>query len=130
MQKNEKRKPLFSVTAADCDIDTFCTGGPGGQAQNKKATGVRFTHRASGAVGESRTFRSQHQNKMAAWERMGKSKTFQAWAKIEAAKRKGVKSTEQRVEEGMAPHNIKTEVLDGNSRWQERKPEELTGDES
>lgn len=126
MRKNEKRKPVVTVTAADCKKDTFCTGGPGGQAQNKVASGVRFTHKASGAVGESRTHRSQEMNKREAWSRMCATKKFQAWIKMEHARKLGAETVEQRVEREMAPYNLKTEVLDEGQKWQERKPEELT----
>lgn len=107
MKKNKKL--LFSVTIKDCDIATFCTGGPGGQKQNKTASGVRITHRASGAVGEGREHRSQNANKKAAWERMGKSKTFQAWAKVQAARIQGEPSIEEVVEKALAESNIKEE---------------------
>jgi len=65
-KKNQDRKPFLSVTMADCDLKTFAAGGPGGQHQNTSNTGVRITHRASGAVGEARDSRSQLQNKQAA----------------------------------------------------------------
>ena len=130
MNIKRDRKPVVSVTAADCRKDTFCTGGPGGQAQNKVHSGVRFTHKASGAVGESRNHRSQEMNKREAWKRMCATKTFQAWIRMEHARRMGVETTEQRVERQMADHNIKTEVLDEGQKWQERKVEDLTKDES
>ena len=36
------KKLLFSVGKKDLDIQTFCTGGPGGQNQNRKKNGVRI----------------------------------------------------------------------------------------
>src|SRR5206468_9201593 len=42
--------------------DTFRSGGPGGQHQNKTESGVRYTHIPSGIAAESRTERSQHKN--------------------------------------------------------------------
>ena len=72
----KQRRLLFSVTAADCDMQTFNASGPGGQHRDKKQTAVRFIHKASGAVGESREHRSQYANKKAAWTRMGESKKF------------------------------------------------------
>jgi peptide chain release factor 2 len=42
--------------------DTFRSGGPGGQHQNKTESGVRYTHLPSGIAAESRTERSQHKN--------------------------------------------------------------------
>lgn len=63
---------IISYDKKDFRIDTFCAGGNGGQNQNKRQTGVRITHLPSGLVGESREHRSQHQNKMTAWRRLGK----------------------------------------------------------
>jgi peptide chain release factor 2 len=42
--------------------DTFRSGGPGGQHQNKTESGVRYTHLPSGIAAESRSERSQHKN--------------------------------------------------------------------
>jgi protein subunit release factor B len=70
------RERILSVTLADCRVDTFRAGGKGGQNQNKRETGVRITHRASGAVGQSREERSQLQNKKQAFRRMAESNTF------------------------------------------------------
>ena len=46
----------------DLRRDTFRSGGPGGQHQNKTESGVRYTHIPSGIAAESRTERSQHKN--------------------------------------------------------------------
>ena len=78
------RKFMFRVTAKDCRVDTFCSGGPGGQNQNKVHSGVRVTHEPSGAIGESRESRDQLHNKRAAFARMAKSNKFRAWAWVEA----------------------------------------------
>ena len=59
----KNKKLLFSLIAKDFKWGYFSTGGPGGQNQNRKLNGVRCTHEASGAVGESREFKSQDQNK-------------------------------------------------------------------
>ena len=45
---------LFSITKDDFRVDTFRSGGKGGQNQNKVESGVRIVHVASGAIGESR----------------------------------------------------------------------------
>jgi len=42
--------------------DTFRSGGPGGQHQNKTESGVRYTHLPTGVASESRSERSQHKN--------------------------------------------------------------------
>ena len=46
----------------DLERDTFRSGGPGGQHQNKTESGIRYTHLPSGIAAESRTERSQHKN--------------------------------------------------------------------
>lgn len=81
-----KKELLFSVKKDDFDVQTFRSGGKGGQNQNKVESGVRITHRKSGAIGESRTERSQHQNKKYAFKRLVDSDKFQKWLKIEASK--------------------------------------------
>lgn len=75
------RQLVRRITLRDCDRQTFRAGGPGGQNQNVRETGVRIVHRESGAVGESREQRHQHQNEKTAWRRMGESLTFRAWAR-------------------------------------------------
>src|SRR5258708_10780103 len=42
--------------------DTFRSGGPGGQHQNKTESGVRYTHIPTGVAAESRSERSQVKN--------------------------------------------------------------------
>lgn len=71
-----ERTLLFSVTLADCDVQTFRAGGKGGQNQNKRDTGVRIIHRVSGARGEARDERSQLQNKRNAFKRMTEHPLF------------------------------------------------------
>ena len=75
------RELVTSVTLADCEVQTFKSGGPGGQNQNKRDTGVRIIHHPSGARGESREERSQLQNKKVAFRRMSESDAFRAWAR-------------------------------------------------
>lgn len=100
------REKVFSVTIKDCRVDTFRAGGKGGQNQNKRSTGVRITHPASGAVGEARDGRGQLQNKRSAFERMAKSDTFQAWVRRVVA---GRPSLEERVDEMMKDENLRIE---------------------
>ncbi len=49
-----------------CRVDTFRSGGKGGQHQNVTESGVRLTHVPSGIVATSRSLRSQYGNKRAA----------------------------------------------------------------
>lgn len=73
------KQHVLTITKADLEIQTFRSGGPGGQHQNKTDSGVRIIHRASGAVGESRSDRSQHVNKKLAFRRMAQDGRFKAW---------------------------------------------------
>ena len=112
------RQKLFSVSIKDCRVECIAsTGGAGGQNKNRRHTAVRVTHPPSGAVGYSADERDQLRNKAAAFRRMAESSAFQAWAKLMASELVTGKSIEDRVEEAMAPENIKTEVKDEKGRW-------------
>jgi peptide chain release factor 2 len=52
----------IEVRPDDLKRDTFRSGGPGGQHQNKTESGVRYTHVPTGIAAESRSERSQHKN--------------------------------------------------------------------
>jgi len=111
------RRLLFSVTKKDFDIDTFRSGGHGGQNQNKIESGVRITHRDSGAVGECRETPDQHKNKKTAFRRLVETSKFKAWHRIRCSELLAGKTLEQLVDEDMDPQNIKTEVQDEQGRW-------------
>jgi protein subunit release factor B len=55
---------------AQCRVETFSAGGPGGQHQNRTESGVRLVHLATGVRATSRNERSQHRNKALALERL------------------------------------------------------------
>lgn len=52
----------IEIKPDDLKRDTFRSGGPGGQHQNKTESGVRYTHLPTGVAAESRSERSQHKN--------------------------------------------------------------------
>jgi peptide chain release factor 2 len=52
----------IEIRPEDLRRDTFRSGGPGGQHQNKTESGVRYTHIPTGIAAESRSERSQHKN--------------------------------------------------------------------
>lgn len=112
-----KKELLFSITKKDLDIQTFRGSGPGGQHRNKTDSAVRITHRASGAVGESQTDKSQHRNKRLALKRLTESNKFKIWLNRKAYEITSGKTIEQRVEESIIPKNLKIETKDEKDRW-------------
>lgn len=76
----------IEIRPEDVRVDTFCSGGPGGQHQNKTQSGVRLTHLPTGTVAESRSERSQHKNKEICW-RMLRTRIYEAVQAKEHAKR-------------------------------------------
>ena len=112
------KKLLYSVTKKDLRVQTFTSGGPGGQNQNKRETGVRITHPESGAVAECREQRSQGQNKKTALKRLTEHPKFKLWNAKRCYEILSGKTIEQRVEESMIPKNLKVEgIVDG--KWSE-----------
>lgn len=107
---------LFSVTMADCKLETFPASGAGGQHRDHGNTAVRITHLASGAVGEGRDNRSQLQNKKNALRRLSQTSKFKAWVAREVSIRSGLPTPEQLVEKAMVPENVRTEVK-VNGKW-------------
>lgn len=55
---------------AECRVETFRAGGKGGQHQNTTNTGVRLVHEPTGVRTESRSERSQRQNRRRALEQL------------------------------------------------------------
>jgi peptide chain release factor 2 len=52
----------IEIRPDELERQTFRSGGPGGQHQNKTESGVRYIHKPTGVAAESRTERSQHKN--------------------------------------------------------------------
>lgn len=113
------KKKLFSVTRKDLVVQTFRAGGKGGQNQNKRDSGVRIIHPESGARGESRSERSQHQNRKLALKRLADSKIFRNWVEIKAAQVTGQQAEiERQVDEQMQSHNLQIEGVNPDGRWE------------
>ena len=111
------RELIFSVTKKDFEVQTFRAGGKGGQHQNKKDTGVRIIHHLSGAVGESRSERSQYQNKKLAFQRLANNKKFKVWVNRKVHELSTGKSIEEKVDESMEPEHLKIEIKNFKGRW-------------
>lgn len=116
-----KKELVFSVIKKDFEVQTFRSGGKGGQHQNKTDSGVRIIHKDSGAVGESRNHRSQYQNKKEALKRLANSNKFKLWTQKMVFEITGGKSIEQRVDEQLKEENLKIEIVDEDGKWIEAK---------
>lgn len=107
------KQPIFSVTLADCRVETKRGSGKGGQNRNKRDTAVRIVHPPSGAVGESQEERSQLQNKRTAFRRMAETPKFKLWLRRQLGNETVIRA---QVEREMWPVNLKTEVRE-NGQW-------------
>ncbi len=116
MKIKKERKLLLQIKKKDFTIQTFRSGGKGGQHQNKTSSGVRIIHNASGARGESRSNRSQLENKKAAFKRLTSSAKFKVWLNGEILEIETGLTIEERVNEQMQPENIMIETKEG-SKW-------------
>ena len=54
----------------ECRLETFRSGGPGGQLQNKTESAVRLTHAPTGISVSARESRSQYRNRKIALARL------------------------------------------------------------
>lgn len=86
---SNSRRLLFSVKAKDFEMATFSVGGHGGGGKDTSNSGVRLTHPASGAVGEGREHRTNHQNRKSAFLKLVKTEKFQNWHRVECARHLG-----------------------------------------
>lgn len=114
-----EKKLLFSVTKKDLTIQTFRSGGKGGQHQNATDSGVRIIHKDSGAVAESREERSQHANKKIAFKRLTEHTKFKMWLSKRVLEIETGMTLEENVKKQLAPENLKVEVKNEEGKWTE-----------
>jgi len=82
----------IEISPADLRIDTYRSGGKGGQHANKTDSAVRITHTPTGIVAQSQDGRSQHHNKDIALQIL-KARIYDAQMQEEAKKNAGEKKS-------------------------------------
>ncbi len=97
--QNQDKEIILSLSKKNGDFIVTCSSspGPGGQNVNRRATKVRISHPASGAIGQSHTHKTQGQNKKEAFRRLVSDQIFRTWLRTELA-RQGTQTVIERKE--------------------------------
>jgi peptide chain release factor 2 len=98
----------IEIKSDDLKIDTYRSGGKGGQNVNKVETAVRITHIPSGVIVACQEERSQFQNKERAMK-MLKSRLYQIRRDEEDARKRELEGKKRKIEWGS---QIRSYVLD------------------
>ncbi|MDO8493997.1 MAG: peptide chain release factor 2 [Deltaproteobacteria bacterium] len=87
------------IKEEDLRVDTFRSGGAGGQHVNKTESAIRLTHIPTGIVVACRNERSQHKNRATAMKLL-KAKIYETELKKQLEQRKKLEGTKKKIEWG------------------------------
>ncbi len=116
----------IEINTADLRIDTYRSGGKGGQNVNKVETAVRITHLPTNTVAACQTERSQLQNRTNAMK-MLKAKLYQLELEKQTAEHDEIEKTKMKIEWGS---QIRSYVFHPYNMVKDHRTDEETSDTS
>jgi peptide chain release factor 2 len=114
----------IEINPADLRIDTYRSGGKGGQNVNKVETAIRITHIPTGTVAACQSERSQIQNKTTAMKLL-KSKLYQLELEKQQAELDEVEKNKMKIEWGS---QIRSYVFHPYNMVKDHRTDEETSD--